>query len=290
MKPAAFELVRASSVAEAIRCLSASEGMARVMAGGQSLMPMLNLRLAAAAQIIDLSKIEELNTVEVDGELATYGARITHAQFEDGDVLDVTRGLMRKVASGIAYRAVRNRGTLAGSIALCDPSADWVSTMLALDAQVEIVNSERTRVESVRDFVLGAYTTTLEDDELIRSVKVPVLPSDACWGFFKSSRKLGEFAQSLAVAVAIPSKNYQRVVVGATDGAPVLLDGVATLLQGAVQAAGKESSRATVYELARQELKDAGLEDDFLIDLHAASVVTAFTEAAKNESNNKPDA
>src|SRR5690606_8906257 len=148
MKPAAFELVRASSVAEAIRCLSASEGMARVMAGGQSLMPMLNLRLAAAAQIIDLSKIEELNTVEVDGELATYGARITHAQFEDGDVLDVTRGLMRKVASGIAYRAVRNRGTLAGSIALCDPSADWVSTMLALDAQVEIVNSERTRVES----------------------------------------------------------------------------------------------------------------------------------------------
>src|SRR5690606_4941226 len=97
MKPAAFELVRAGSVAEAVRVLASSDGMARVMGGGQSLVPMLNLRLAGAAQVIDLSRISELKSADIQDTVAVYGAGVTHAQIEDALVPDVTHGLMRKV-------------------------------------------------------------------------------------------------------------------------------------------------------------------------------------------------
>lgn len=279
MKPAPFGIVRAQSVTEAVRHLAASDGGARIMGGGQSLVPMLNLRLASVSQIIDLSQISELKQAEVREGVATYAAGVTHAQIEDALVPDVTHGLMRKVAAGIAYRAIRNRGTMAGSLALSDPSADWVSVLIALNADVELVGSKGERTVDVRSFVIGAYTTLLEDDELIRAIRVPVLPEDARWGYFKSCRKRGEFAQSLAAVVAAPSESFCRIVVGATDGVPVVLDGMADCLRIVLEEGWRESWSLTVHSEAKRGLRDVGISDDFMVDLHAASVLEAVKEA-----------
>lgn len=280
MKSAVFEFMRPGSLQEAVSHLAAAQGMARVLGGGQSLVPMLNLRLAGAAQLLDLSGVEEIRQAAVRDGSVVYGAGVTHAQIEDGEVPDAALGLMRKVARGIAYRAVRNRGTLAGSLALCDPSADWVTVMTALDASIELLGTAGERSVRMRDFVLGAYTTVLEEDELIRAVRVPMLPEDASWGFSKQCRKIGEFAQSLAVVLAIPSQEVWRIVVGATEGAPVVLDGAAGLLKRYVRDGWQPDGAAELFDLVSAGLRDAGAaEDAFLTDMHALSVIAAMREA-----------
>ena len=138
MKAAAFEYTRPGSLQEALRALRAHEGRAKLMAGGQSLGPMLNLRLARPPVVIDISGLAELRTVtRQDGGLRV-GAAVTHAEIEDG-VHELLRGTpLQQVAPGIAYRAIRNRGTLGGSLAHADPAADWVLTMVGLGATLEI--------------------------------------------------------------------------------------------------------------------------------------------------------
>ena len=138
MKAAAFEYTRPGSLQEALRALRAYEGRAKLMAGGQSLGPMLNLRLARPPVVIDISGLAELRTVtRQDGGLRV-GAAVTHAEIEDG-VHELLRGTpLQQVAPGIAYRAIRNRGTLGGSLAHADPAADWVLTMVGLGATLEI--------------------------------------------------------------------------------------------------------------------------------------------------------
>jgi carbon-monoxide dehydrogenase medium subunit len=123
MKPAAFEYVRPKSLEEAVRILSGATGDAQVMAGGQSLVAMMNLRVAAPDLIIDIARLEELRAVSETSDHVVLGACVTHAAIEDGLVPDPSRSLMPEVASNLAYRAVRTRGTLGGSLALSDPGA-----------------------------------------------------------------------------------------------------------------------------------------------------------------------
>ena len=127
MKAAAFAYVRAQSVAHAVELLAADPDNTRVLAGGQSLGPMLNLRLARPATLMDIKRVASLRSLEADDRMMRIGACWTHAEIEDGVVEDPTRGLLPSVARGIAYRAVRNRGTIGGSLAHADPAADWVS-------------------------------------------------------------------------------------------------------------------------------------------------------------------
>ena len=173
MKAAAFEYTRPGSLQEALRALRAHEGRAKLMAGGQSLGPMLNLRLARPPVVIDISGLAELRTVtRQDGGLRV-GAAVTHAEIEDG-VHELLRGTpLQQVAPGIAYRAIRNRGTLGGSLAHADPAADWVLTMVGLGATLEIAGPDGVRMLPAQDYMQGAYTTGLREDELIAAVHVP---------------------------------------------------------------------------------------------------------------------
>jgi len=141
MKPAQFGYLRPDTLAEAIGLLKECPQDARVMAGGQSLGPMLNLRLAQPKHVIDISRLRALCDSSMSGDTLAIGACITHAQIEDSKITDVTRGLLAQVAKGIAYRAVRNRGTLGGSLAHADPAADWLTTMIALDASLELAGA-----------------------------------------------------------------------------------------------------------------------------------------------------
>src|SRR5437588_542278 len=130
MKPAAVDYVRARSLAEALDLLARPNIDARVMAGGQSLVAMMNLRVASPDLLVDIARLPELGAVTEEESTVFYGACVTHAAIEDRRVADPSRGLMPKVAEGLAYRAIRNRGTLGGSLALADPAAEWPSPLI----------------------------------------------------------------------------------------------------------------------------------------------------------------
>ena len=134
MKAAPFEHARPASLAEAISLLAARANTTRVLAGGQSLGPMLNLRLAQPRLLVQVDRLPELAGVAIDANAVTIGACVTHAAIADGRVPDIGGNVLARVADNIAYRAVRNRGTIGGSLCHADPAADWVTVLTALDA------------------------------------------------------------------------------------------------------------------------------------------------------------
>ena len=234
MKPAPFSYYRATSVEDAITALSGADGMVAVLAGGQSLVPMLNLRLSPVDHLIDLRPITALSRQEETPEAICYGALTTHAAFEDGAVPDGTNGLMRYAASQIAYRAVRNRGTLGGALALADPAADWLTTAVALDASVTLTGPDGQRYLAITEFVVGPYYTQIAEHEIIDSVVVPRRSATERWGYYKVAPKVGEYAKSLAVALVDSEKASARLVIGAWSDVPLVLEASASaLLDGA---------------------------------------------------------
>jgi carbon-monoxide dehydrogenase medium subunit len=222
MKAAKFDYLQPRALDEALRALQPSAAAAgiKAMGGSQSFGPMLNLRLTRPRQVVDISHLAPLRELRVDGQTLRIGAAVTHAQIEDG-VHEVLRGsMLQYVAGGIAYRAVRNRGTVGGSLAHADPAADWVLALTALAATLELQSATGTRKLGMDDFMLGAYTTALQEGELITAVQVPLLDGRARWGYQKFCRKTGEFAEASCAAVFDPTRQRARVVLGALDGAP----------------------------------------------------------------------
>ena len=155
MKSAPFDYVRPKTVAEASALLAQDGVTTAAIAGGQSLIPMLNLRAAQVDLLVDLSRLDELKAVSETPQSLQIGALTTHAAIEDGKIPDRFDGLMRRVAGTISYRAVRNHGTIGGSVALADPAADWPGCLIALGATVRIAGRNGTRQQPVADFVQG---------------------------------------------------------------------------------------------------------------------------------------
>jgi carbon-monoxide dehydrogenase medium subunit len=217
MKPAPFEYERPKDISSALKLLT---GESKLLAGGQSLGPMLNLRVVQPSRLIDVRGIDELKQVKDEKDSVTLGACITHSQIEDGRVPDPSRGLMRHVASRIAYRAVRNRGTIGGSLSHADPAADWPSALALLNG-VAIVQGENGKREIALDkFVIALFTTALKDDEILTAIKIPKLSAKARWGWWKFTRKAGEFAQAIGAALHDPERGVSRAAIGAVRGAP----------------------------------------------------------------------
>ncbi|MDW3688144.1 FAD binding domain-containing protein [Cupriavidus sp. CV2] len=227
MKAAAFNYHAAPTLAATCAELADRTDNAKVMGGGQSMGPMLNLRLTRPDAIYDLSKLAELRTVTAQQERVRIGAAVTHAQIEDGEFPELRGGMLQSVASGIAYRAIRNRGTIGGSLAHADPAADWVVVLTAVGAEIELASKAGTRIVPMTQFMLGAYTTALTEGELIAAVHVPRQPGAARWGYHKLCRKTGEFAEASCAAYFDPSTRFARIALGALDGAPALLRGLA---------------------------------------------------------------
>jgi aerobic carbon-monoxide dehydrogenase medium subunit len=229
MKPAPFTYRAATSSSEAVDVLS-KEAPPRILAGGQSLVPMLNLRLAPADALLDITRIPELRAVKETDNSVRYGALMTHAAFEDALVPDVSNGLMRHAAGNIAYRAVRTRGTIGGAIALADPAADWVTVCIALEAVLHLQSASGNRQMPVEEFILGPYFTALTEGELISTIEVPKRSASERWGYHKVVVKTGEYAESMAVALLDHARGFARIVLGATDGAPIVMKNTAAAL------------------------------------------------------------
>lgn len=248
MKPAAFDYVRATSVDDALRHLRADPGAAKLIAGGQSLGPMLNLRLARPSRLVDIGGLGEICQVDVAADVTFVGAGVTHAAFEDRRVPDGSAGFMPHVARTIAYRAVRNRGTIGGSIAHADPAADWMLALTALDAQVIVAGAGGTRSHPLGAFAITAFTTLLADDEMVVGFAFPTLSAGTRFGHCKIARKFGKFADAAAAVVVDPQRELCRIAIGWPDGAPRQLAPLA--------ASFARSGRAAPGEIA-QAIEDA---------------------------------
>ena len=275
MKPANFEYLRPRSLEQALDALADSLLMAKPLSGGQSLGPMMNMRLAQPDLLIDLSGLTELSTHTSSESAVTLGANITHAAIEDGLVADPAGGLMREVASAIAYRAIRNRGTLGGSLTHADPAADWVNALPLLQATLLVASKAGMRTISSQDWMLGAFTPALNEGEILVSVTIPTLSPKARRSYYKINRKPGEFSEATAGFVHDPERQQCRAVIGALDGAPYCLNDAQPLLS--------ELNRGALGPLAREALMQAGLTaGEHSFALHGTALLRAASLLASD--------
>lgn len=215
MKASSFEYRRPDAVAAVIAHLAEHEDAA-LLAGGQSLLPMMNFRVARPSVLIDLSAVTELRRVEVSGGIVRIGSMVTHAQLEDGLVPGAVGAFLANVAQGIAFRAIRNRGTIGGSVAQADPAADWPTALACLRATVALDGPNGPRELPMAGFILGPMETAIAPGEVITALTIPESAGDS-FGWSKSMRKAGEFAEAIA-AVRI-SNGLAECWIGAL-GAP----------------------------------------------------------------------
>lgn len=259
MKAASFEYVMPATLVETLRALARPDGQAKLMAGSQSLGPMLNLRLARPAQVVDVSRLDELRGVELVEGRVRVGASVTHAEIEDG-CFELLRGHpVQEMAARIAYRSVRNRGTVGGSLAHADPAADWILAARALNALVEVRAFEQApRLIKMQDFMLAAYTTSLAEGEVITALHLPRLSAQARWGYYKFCRKTGEFAEASCAVYFEPASATAQIVVGALDGAPVALETLASEVARSGLAVASEAAIEAALKGAIEQLDTLG--------------------------------
>jgi carbon-monoxide dehydrogenase medium subunit len=276
MKPAPFTYHRAETVDDATRLLDDENGFVRALAGGQSLLPMVNLRLAPVDKLVDIGRIKAMKQAEEGKDGIRYGALLTHAAFEDRRVPDGSNGLLPFVGSLIAFRAIRTRGTIGGAIALADPAADWLTTVIALEATIHVAGPHGKRAVPAEQFVVGPYMTDLQTGEIIETIEIPRRPKSERWGHAKVARKVGEYAESMAIALHDPQAGTARVVAGAVDGAPLVLREAARAL-----AAGKPLD--AIAAVTRDEI--AGSERGFSqtkIHLHSNICLRAIRKLTES--------
>ncbi len=273
MKSSPFDYIRPKTVAEAGVLLAQDGVSTAAIAGGQSLVPMLNLRVAQIDLMVDLSRLEELKVVIETPASLQIGALTSHAAIEDGKIPDRFGGLMRRVAGTISYRAIRNHGTIGGSVALADPAADWPGCLIALGATVRIAGRNGIRIQPMADFVQGSYSTSLATGEIILGFEVPRPDAPLSWGFAKVVRKSGAFANSMAFVVARTKDGPVSVILAAAGPRPFVLTGTAR--QISARAESEDAIRSAIAEDIKIHLPDA---DAYQSRLHTSTVIRAARE------------
>jgi len=277
MKPATFDYERPGRLDEAVQLLAEPGVVSKAVAGCQSLGPMLNLRLAQPELLVDITAIAELRTVSQTPDHVDIGGCVTHADIEDGRIPDATRGLLGFVAGRIAYRAVRNRGTVGGSLAHADPAADWVSVFPLLGAQVLTQSRGGGRAITAENLMVSSFVTVLQGDEIIRAIRVPKLSARARWGFCKFNQKVGEFAHAIGAVLHDPASNRFRAVIGAIETAPIVIADAARLFGGPFDGGCAERlDESAVLGL----LEAKGVQDDYTRKLALVALKRAARQAS----------
>jgi carbon-monoxide dehydrogenase medium subunit len=201
MKPAVFDYVRAGTVEEALAALASHGDDAKLLAGGQSLVPMMNFRLARPTMLVDLNGIDELQFVRAEADGLRIGAMTRHHAIETSSIVRDRFPVLAAAAAQVGHLAIRNRGTFGGALAHNDPAAEFPMMALLLDAKLTVRRPERERVLASSEFLIGPLTSALEPGEMLTSALLPWLPAGAGWGFEELSRRHGDFAIAAAAAV-----------------------------------------------------------------------------------------
>ncbi|HEY6004880.1 MAG TPA: FAD binding domain-containing protein, partial [Anaeromyxobacter sp.] len=202
MKPHGFEYLRASSLGEALELLATRAGDARPIAGGQSLVPVMNLRLARPEALVDIGRLDALRGIAVEKGALRLGALTLHRELVESPVVAEHAPLLSRAAPYIGHEAIRNRGTLGGSLAHADPAAELPACVLALDGRIVAASRRGRRTLAAEQFFLGPYTTALEPDELVVAVEIPLAPPGRRVAFHELARRIGDYAMAGGAALA----------------------------------------------------------------------------------------
>jgi carbon-monoxide dehydrogenase medium subunit len=254
MKPAKFRYHAPKTIEEAVETLAevASED-GRVLAGGQSLVPIMAFRLARPAHLVDINGVAALNRLAMEDDKLCIGACVRHAAFHKPVVEGPLGRLLAAVVRHIAHYPIRTRGTFCGSVAHADPASEWCLLVAALDGEMVAQSTAGTRVIPARDYFRGIMTTALGESELLTEVRLPILPADTHCGFYEFSRRAGDFALGMALATYRLKNGAMiepRVAVGSIEAQPRRI----AQAEGAL--AGRSPDRAA-FEAAAEAVEAA---------------------------------
>jgi aerobic carbon-monoxide dehydrogenase medium subunit len=236
MYPAAFEYLKPSNISEAVALLRQHGEDAKLLAGGQSLVPMMKLRIARPKVLIDIHRISDLDYIREEAGEIRCGAMTRHVQIEESELIQNKIPVLGEAAAAIGDAQVRNRGTLGGGLVEADPAGDYGAVVLALNAEMKCVGPRGERVIPAADFFTFAYTTALESDEILTEIRFPLPGRDSAGVYLKLERVAGDFAiAGAAVQMALDRNRLCSTIgVGVTGAAavPQKALGVENLLQG----------------------------------------------------------
>ncbi|MBS1879485.1 MAG: FAD binding domain-containing protein [Actinobacteria bacterium] len=292
MKPAQFALDTPQSASEALALLSDHGDSAKVIAGGQSLVPMLNFRLVTPERLIDINGLEDLAYIrENDGVLA-IGAMTRQQEIEASPVIAAAAPLLAEATREIAHPSIRNRGTVGGSLLHNDPSAEYPVTLLCLGAEVEVASVRGNRTIPVSDLILPWFSTTLEPDELLLEIRVPVAGESTSQAFEELARRKGDFALA-AVAVALTfgaSGAIEKAAIAGTAGrCAQRLTEAERALTGEVPTDSVVGAVAAAAETEIQPVGDIHADEDYRRHLVALMTRRALAKAIGDRAGSKED-
>jgi carbon-monoxide dehydrogenase medium subunit len=259
MFPAAFDYQAPSTLEDALGILAERGDDAKVMAGGQSLIPLLKLRFSQPALVVDIGRLPGLHDIKRDDGHLRIGALVRHVDIERSQELAQTIPLMVEAVHWIADPLVRNRGTLVGSVCHADPQGDWGSIMLALNAELVAQSKSGERVIPVDGFFQGPFTTTLRSDEVVTAIRIPLPSRQAAGSYHKLERKVGDFATvAVSVQVELDGKKVSKAGIGLTSVGATNL----RARQAEKALIGHELTDEVIAEAARQAAAESEPKDD----------------------------
>ncbi|MCC7346530.1 MAG: FAD binding domain-containing protein [Variibacter sp.] len=282
MKPARFSYEAPGTLPEVLAALARHRDGAKVIAGGQSLAPMMNMRLAQPVHLIDINGLSELAGVRLEADRLVVGALVRHGALARDPLVRAHAPMLARAAETIGHYAIRQRGTLGGSLAHADPAAQLPLAAVALGAQMELVSAAGRRTVQAEDFFQGIFTTALEPDELLTALHVP-LPAAPGWGFRLFARRAGDFAiVSTAVALRVSqgrALDDLRVAAGGIAPAPQRLDATALLTQIDPRHEGWAARAAAALADAAAIEDNERIPSDYRRELLAALLQDALADA-----------
>jgi carbon-monoxide dehydrogenase medium subunit len=284
MKPAPFRYHAPKTIEEAVATLAEVAGEdGRVLAGGQSLVPIMAFRLARPAHLVDINGVEALRRLAVDGDKLAIGACVRHAAFHKPVVPGPLGLLLSKVVRHIAHYPIRTRGTFCGSIAHADPASEWCLVAAALGAEMVARSAGGTRTITADDFFRGIMTTALKEDELLTEVRLPILAADTRCGFYEFNRRAGDFALAMALVTYRVANGViiePRVAVGGVEPQPRRIAQAEQALAGRAPGKPAFEAAAEAAMAAVDPLEDAITSADYRRDLTRTVVRRALEQAA----------
>jgi carbon-monoxide dehydrogenase medium subunit len=286
MKPVAFTYYRPASRDEAIALLVRHSGEAKILAGGQSLLPAMNFRVARPSVLIDVNRVPDLDDIRVEGQQLRIGALARHARFEH-PVTDGPLGtLLPRLAACIGPAPIRSRGTFGGSLANADPASEWCCVARALGAEIIAVGPSGERTIPVDQFFTTAFATALRDDELLTEIRISHLDSSWSCGFAECTRRSSGSALAMAmVAMRLGRGVVQeaRLGLGGTASIPMPAPEVARVLVGASPCEGLWAEAAHLAAASFSPGSDIDSSADYRRDLVGVMLRRALRQAAESE-------
>ncbi len=236
MKPAPFTLHRPKTLEEAVSVLAeVSDEGGLVVAGGQSLIPMMALRVAYPPDLVDINAVAGLDSYRVEDGNLVIGATVRHAQFHRPVVEGCLGRLLAAVSRNIAHYPIRMRGTFCGSLAHADPASEWCLVSVTLDTEICLVSVQGTRSVAANEFIEGAMMTLKEPNEIIVEARLPLLPERTTFGFYEFNRRAGDFALGMSLVTAEMDDGLMtnvRVGIGGIEKIPRRVGAAEALLEG----------------------------------------------------------